>query len=226
VSLLSGASTQAHCPGLLEAVEPLRQSLGAVRASAPEFETGPSAAAIDFACEMAAAANNVGGRSGLGDGRIRGDLMRRRPLPGSQRDDAAFHDKEKDVPMTTNGNEGQSALVTGASGGIGLELARVLAANRFSLVARELRAQHGTQVTIVPELKQMTAETHALAAAVQAAIANLQAALDAAKASIAAAAAAPPADSAPPDGSELPTDESAKAAALEASLAELPTSTN
>jgi len=64
--------------------------------------------------------------------------------------------------MTTKGNEGQSALVTGASGGIGLELARILAANRFSLVllarsrdkledlARELRAQHGTQVTIVP----------------------------------------------------------------------------
>jgi len=36
--------------------------------------------------------------------------------------------------MTTKGNEGQSALVTGASGGIGLELARVLAANPFSLV--------------------------------------------------------------------------------------------
>ena len=36
--------------------------------------------------------------------------------------------------MTTEGNEGQSALVTGASGGIGLELARVLAANRFRLV--------------------------------------------------------------------------------------------
>jgi uncharacterized protein len=64
--------------------------------------------------------------------------------------------------MTTKGNEGQSALVTGASGGIGLELARVLAANRFSLVllarsrdkledlARELGAQHGTKVTIVP----------------------------------------------------------------------------
>jgi len=64
--------------------------------------------------------------------------------------------------MTTKGNEGQSALVTGASGGIGLELARVLAANRFSLVllarsrdkredlARDLAAQHGTKVTIVP----------------------------------------------------------------------------
>ena len=64
--------------------------------------------------------------------------------------------------MTTNGNDGQTALVTGASGGIGLELARVLAANRFSLVllarsrdkledlARELGAQHGTRVTIVP----------------------------------------------------------------------------
>jgi uncharacterized protein len=64
--------------------------------------------------------------------------------------------------MTTNGNDGQTALVTGASGGIGLELARVLAANRFSLVllarsrdkledlARELGDQHGTRVTIVP----------------------------------------------------------------------------
>jgi len=64
--------------------------------------------------------------------------------------------------MTTKGNEGQSALVTGASGGIGLELARVLAANLFSLVllarsrdkledlARELGAQYGTKVTIVP----------------------------------------------------------------------------
>jgi short-subunit dehydrogenase len=36
--------------------------------------------------------------------------------------------------MTTRGNDGQYALVTGASGGIGLELARVLAANRFNLV--------------------------------------------------------------------------------------------
>src|SRR6516162_11269618 len=73
-----------------------------------------------------------------------------------------FHDKEKDVPMTTKGNDGQYALVTGASGGIGLELARVLAANGFNLVllarsrdkledlARELGAQHGTRVTIVP----------------------------------------------------------------------------
>src|SRR6516164_9018514 len=64
--------------------------------------------------------------------------------------------------MATKENEGQSALVTGASGGIGLELARVLAANRFSLVllarsrdkledlARELEARHGTKVTIVP----------------------------------------------------------------------------
>jgi FlaA1/EpsC-like NDP-sugar epimerase len=60
------------------------------------------------------------------------------------------------------GNEGQCALVTGASGGIGLELARVFAANRFDLVllarsrdkledlARELKAEHGTKVTIVP----------------------------------------------------------------------------
>ena len=64
--------------------------------------------------------------------------------------------------MATKENEGQSALVTGASGGIGLELARVLAANRFSIVllarsrdkledlARELEARHGTKVTIVP----------------------------------------------------------------------------
>ena len=64
--------------------------------------------------------------------------------------------------MTTNGNDGQTALITGASGGIGLELARVLAVNGFSLVllarsrdkledlARELRAQHGTTVTIIP----------------------------------------------------------------------------
>jgi len=38
-----------------------------------------------LACEMAAAENNVGGRSGLGDGRIRGGRMGRRgpcPLPG------------------------------------------------------------------------------------------------------------------------------------------------
>jgi uncharacterized protein len=64
--------------------------------------------------------------------------------------------------MTTKANEGQCALVTGASGGIGLELARVLAANGFALVllarsrdklqeiARELKAEHGTNVTIVP----------------------------------------------------------------------------
>ena len=68
--------------------------------------------------------------------------------------------------MTTRGNDGQYALVTGASGGIGLELARVLAANRFNLVllarsrdrleelARELDAQHGTKVTIVPALSE------------------------------------------------------------------------
>src|SRR6516225_12248628 len=64
--------------------------------------------------------------------------------------------------MTTNGNDGQTALITGASGGIGLELARVLAINGFSLVllarsrdkledlARELEAQYGTKITIVP----------------------------------------------------------------------------
>ena len=64
--------------------------------------------------------------------------------------------------MATKRNEGQCALVTGASGGIGLELARTFAENRFSLVllarsrdkledlARELEARHGTKVTIVP----------------------------------------------------------------------------
>jgi len=64
--------------------------------------------------------------------------------------------------MTTKGNDGQTALITGASGGIGLELTRVLAANGFNLVllarsrdkledlALELGAQHGTMVTIVP----------------------------------------------------------------------------
>ena len=63
--------------------------------------------------------------------------------------------------MTEKGNHGQCALVTGASAGIGQELARVLAANRFSLVllarsrdklrdlARELKADHGTNVTII-----------------------------------------------------------------------------
>jgi short-subunit dehydrogenase len=63
--------------------------------------------------------------------------------------------------MSVSDNEGQCALVTGASGGIGLELAREFAANRFSLVllarsrdklqelARELKASHGTKVTIV-----------------------------------------------------------------------------
>ena len=55
----------------------------------------------------------------------------------------------------------QCALVTGASGGIGLELARILAAKQFDLVllarsrdklqelAKELKAQHGGKVTIV-----------------------------------------------------------------------------
>ena len=57
--------------------------------------------------------------------------------------------------------DGQHALVTGASAGIGQELARVLAANRLNLVllarsrdkmqdlARELKADHGTNVTIL-----------------------------------------------------------------------------
>jgi hypothetical protein len=46
---------------LLEALEPLRQSLGAVRASAPECELAQALLrAIDtFACEMAAAANTT-----------------------------------------------------------------------------------------------------------------------------------------------------------------------
>jgi hypothetical protein len=46
---------------LLEALEPLRQSQGAVRASAPECELAQALLrAIDtFACEMAAAANTT-----------------------------------------------------------------------------------------------------------------------------------------------------------------------
>lgn len=64
--------------------------------------------------------------------------------------------------MTAKGREGQCALVTGASGGIGLELARIFAANRFDLVllarsrekleelAREFKAEHGANVTVVP----------------------------------------------------------------------------
>ena len=64
--------------------------------------------------------------------------------------------------MATNENEGQCALVTGASAGIGQELARVLAANSFNLVllarsrdklqalANELSAAHGIRTTIVP----------------------------------------------------------------------------
>jgi hypothetical protein len=47
---------------LLEALEPLCQSLGAVKASAPEFEKQAQALlrAIDtLACEMAAAANTT-----------------------------------------------------------------------------------------------------------------------------------------------------------------------
>lgn len=62
----------------------------------------------------------------------------------------------------TKSNGRQCALVTGASAGIGLELARVLAANRFNLVlvarnhdrleriARELQADHSVGVTVVP----------------------------------------------------------------------------
>ena len=64
--------------------------------------------------------------------------------------------------MTTKDSERQCALVTGASGGIGLELARVLAANKFSLMllarnrdklhalARELNADHGVDATVIP----------------------------------------------------------------------------
>ncbi len=64
--------------------------------------------------------------------------------------------------MATDSNEGQCALVTGASGGIGEELARVLAANKFNLVllarsrdklqslANELAAAHGVRTTIAP----------------------------------------------------------------------------
>ena len=64
--------------------------------------------------------------------------------------------------MSRNGNGRQCALVTGASGGIGLELARILAENQFDLVllarsrdklqalAGELKAAHGINVTIAP----------------------------------------------------------------------------
>ena len=63
--------------------------------------------------------------------------------------------------MTPRADEGRCALVTGASGGIGLELARVLAAHRFRLVlvarrkdklqdlARTLQADHGTEVMVI-----------------------------------------------------------------------------
>jgi len=63
--------------------------------------------------------------------------------------------------MTETGNRSPYALVTGASAGIGQELARVLVANRFNLVllarsrdkleelARELKADHGTNVSII-----------------------------------------------------------------------------
>ncbi|MCO5130602.1 MAG: SDR family oxidoreductase [Xanthobacteraceae bacterium] len=64
--------------------------------------------------------------------------------------------------MATNENDGQCALVTGASGGLGEALARVLAANKFNLVllarrrdklqdlANELSAAHGVRTTIAP----------------------------------------------------------------------------
>jgi short-subunit dehydrogenase len=63
--------------------------------------------------------------------------------------------------MATSGNERQCALVTGASAGIGEELARILAVNKFDLVllarsrdklqalASELSAAHGVRTTIV-----------------------------------------------------------------------------
>lgn len=64
--------------------------------------------------------------------------------------------------MAAKKNEGRCALITGASGGIGLELARVIAADGFDVVVvarsrdklealgRELKADHGTGVTILP----------------------------------------------------------------------------
>ncbi|WP_244524936.1 MULTISPECIES: SDR family NAD(P)-dependent oxidoreductase [Bradyrhizobium] len=73
-----------------------------------------------------------------------------------------FQGNKRSGPVSTKENERQCALVTGASGGIGLELARVLAAHRFDLVllarsrdkletlAGELKADHGARVTVVP----------------------------------------------------------------------------
>lgn len=64
--------------------------------------------------------------------------------------------------MTTTGNTSRTALVTGASGGIGLELARGLAADKFNVVlvarsrdklhelARELKTERGVKVTVLP----------------------------------------------------------------------------
>lgn len=64
--------------------------------------------------------------------------------------------------MAAKEDKGQCALVTGASGGIGLELARILADKGFDLVllarsagklqdiANELKTNHGSKVTVVP----------------------------------------------------------------------------